>query len=172
VILVDKGSHTTNVLQLQHGKLVRVYTVHNAIGKGSTPTPTGRYLVVQKKRYPEWIPPKSIDPKQKIIPPYNVTHRNPLGVAAVYLNKFGIMLHGTNQPQLIRKSVSHGCIRHSNSDIARIYGMVHVGTPVYIANHFAGKVINEKDFYLNKSDHDKSDQDKSSESNGSNGSKH
>lgn len=145
VVLVDKGSHTTYVLQLQHGKMVRVLSVPNAIGKGSTPTPPGRYTVLMKKRYPEWIPPKSIDPKQKIIPPYNITHKNPLGVAAIYLSKPGIMLHGTNAPWMLKKSVSHGCIRHSNKDITRLFGMVRTGTPVYISSHFAGNVINFED---------------------------
>jgi lipoprotein-anchoring transpeptidase ErfK/SrfK len=146
VVVVDKGSHSTYVLQLQDKKIVRVLTVSNAVGSGDTPTPPGRYTVAQMKKYPIWTPPKSIDPKQKPVPPFNQTHKNPLGVAAIYLNKFGILLHGTNEPQMIRKSASHGCIRHSNTDIQQLYGMIHTGDVVYIVNKFRGKVLNESDF--------------------------
>lgn len=146
VVVVDKGSHFTHVLQYQHGKVVRVYTMSNAVGKGSTPSPPGRYTVTHKKIHPTWIPPKSIDPKQKPVPPYNQTHKNPLGEAAIFLNKFGVLLHGTNTPEAIRNSVSHGCVRHSNADISRLYGMVRPGTVVYIVNRFRGKVLNARDF--------------------------
>lgn len=150
VVLVDKGSHSTHILQLQHlgnkDEIVRVMTVSNAIGNEDKPTPPGRYLVTMKKKYPVWIPTKEIDPKQKPVPPYNETHKNPLGVAAIYLNKYELALHGTNDPKAIRKSVSHGCIRHSNSDISRIFGMVKRNTPVYIVRQFRGTVLNRSDF--------------------------
>lgn len=146
VVVVDKGSHFTHVLQLQNSRIYRVYSMSNAIGNDSTPTPPGRYTIARKRRWPSWIPPKSIDPRQKAVHPYNKDRKNPLGVAAISLNKFGIVLHGTNQPQLIRKDVSHGCVRHSNSDISRLFGMVRPGTVVYIVNKFDGKVLHQKDF--------------------------
>jgi lipoprotein-anchoring transpeptidase ErfK/SrfK len=150
VLIVDKGSHSTYVLQLQtvanKQEVVRVTTVSNAIGDIDKPTPSGRYWVAKKQMYPEWIPPKTIDPKQKHIPPYNQTHKNPLGVAALFLNADELALHGTNEPKAIRKSVSHGCIRHSNADIQRLYGMVKVGTPVYIVREFTGTVLKSSDF--------------------------
>jgi lipoprotein-anchoring transpeptidase ErfK/SrfK len=147
VVIVDKGSHFTHTLQLQNNQIVRVYSMSNAVGKGSTPTPPGRYIVVKKKGLPSWIPPKSIDPRQKAVHPYNKDRKNPLGVAAIYLNKYAIALHGTNQPTSIRQSVSHGCVRHSNKDISRLYGMVKTGTVVYIVNRFRGKVLHRSDFH-------------------------
>lgn len=146
VVIVDKGSHFTHVLQLQGKRICRVLTISNAVGTADRPTPPGPYLVVAKKKLPTWVPPRSIDPKQKPVPPYNLTHRNPLGVASIYLNKFEINLHGTNQQNLIRKSVSHGCVRHSNKDIMKLYAMVKPGDRVYIVNKFRGKVINRSDF--------------------------
>jgi lipoprotein-anchoring transpeptidase ErfK/SrfK len=150
VVVVDKGSHFTHILQLQHlakkDEIVRVMTVSNAVGNEDKPTPPGRYLVAMKKKFPVWIPTKEIDPKQKPVPPYNETHKNPLGVAAIYLNKYELALHGTNEPKMIRKSVSHGCIRHSNADISRIFGMVKQNTPVYIVRQFRGTVLNRSDF--------------------------
>lgn len=146
VVIVDKGSHFTHVLQLQGKRICRVLTISNAIGTYDRPTPPGPYIVTMKKKLPTWIPPRSIDKKQKPVPPYNLTHRNPLGVAAIYLNKFEINLHGTNQQNLIRKSVSHGCVRHSNKDIMKLYNMVDRGDRVYIVNRFRGKVIHRSDF--------------------------
>lgn len=146
MVIVDKGSHSTYILQLQNGQVTRVLTVSNAIGKEEKPTPPGRYYVLSKKQFPTWIPPRTIDKKQKPVPPYNETHRNPLGVAAIFLNKDELALHGTNDPKEIRQSASHGCVRHSNSDISKIYGMVHQGDTVLIIREFRGTVLNKSDF--------------------------
>ena len=150
VIIVDKGSHFTHALQLQNRGVVRVLTISNAIGSQDKPTPPGRFVVSSKQKYPEWIPPKTIDPKQKRVKPYNKDRKNLLGVAAIFLNKYELALHGTNEPNMIRKSVSHGCIRHSNSDISQLYGMVRTGTPVYIVRKFRGTVLNKSDFGARK----------------------
>lgn len=146
VVIVDLGSHYTHVLQLQKDEIVRLNSFSNSIGKGATPTPPGRYFVVNKELNPKWIPTKSIDPEQKPVEPYIKDHRNGLGVAKINLNKFDIALHGTNSPTKIRKDVSHGCIRHSNRDIMRLYALVKRGTVVYIVHHWRGKVINQQDF--------------------------
>lgn len=146
MVIVDKGSHSTYVLQLQNNQVTRVLTVSNAIGKEDKPTPPGRYYVLSKKQFPTWIPPKTIDKKQKPVPPYNETHKNPLGVAAIFLDKDQLALHGTNDPREIRQSASHGCVRHSNSDISKIYGMVHKGDTVLIIREFRGTVLNKSDF--------------------------
>ncbi len=44
----------------------------------------------------------------------------------------GYALHGTNAPNTIGRSVSHGCVRLRNEDIETLYRMIPVGTPVYI----------------------------------------
>lgn len=148
LVIVDKGSHDTYVLQLQNKQVVRVLTISNAIGSTEKPTPPGRYSVLYKKKFPTWIPPVTIDKKQKPVPPYNQTHKNPLGVAAIFLNKDQLALHGTNDPREIRKSVSHGCIRHSNQDISKLYAMVDKGDRVIIIRRFKGTVLNRSDFVL------------------------
>ncbi len=146
VVLVDKGSHSTYVLQLQGQDVVRVLTISNAIGSEEKPTPPGRYSVWRKEQFPKWIPPRTIDKKQKPVAPYNETHKNPLGVAAIFLNKDELALHGTNDPKEIRQSASHGCVRHSNADISRLYGMVDKGDTVIIIRQFRGTVLNKSDF--------------------------
>ena len=43
-----------------------------------------------------------------------------------------IGIHGTDQPQLIPGRPSHGCIRIRNADIARLWRLIGVGTPIEI----------------------------------------
>ncbi|HLI24587.1 MAG TPA: L,D-transpeptidase, partial [Acidimicrobiales bacterium] len=43
-----------------------------------------------------------------------------------------IGLHGTDQPWSIGEAVSHGCIRVNDAVIARLAGMLPLGTPVTI----------------------------------------
>jgi len=69
-----------------------------------------------------------------IVPPYGVNQRRYMGVLGtrrlVLGDGYGI--HGTNAPESIGRSVSHGCVRLKNEDIEKLYDMVPVGTPVYI----------------------------------------
>ena len=58
---------------------------------------------------------------------------NPVGVVWAALNKTGIGIHGTDSPQTIGRSASHGCIRLANWDAIRFADMVTQGTPVIIA---------------------------------------
>jgi hypothetical protein len=69
-----------------------------------------------------------------IIPPFGTTARRYLGVLGTRRLKMGdgYAVHGTNKPETIGQSVSHGCVRMRNEDIERLYPMVPVGTPVYI----------------------------------------
>ena len=49
---------------------------------------------------------------------------NPVGVAWIGLNKPGIGIHGTNSPQTIGRSQSHGCMRTANWDAVRLSKLV------------------------------------------------
>ncbi|MGH7663746.1 MAG: L,D-transpeptidase [Gemmatimonadaceae bacterium] len=69
-----------------------------------------------------------------IVPPFGTDQRryeDVLGTHRLLLGD-GYALHGTNNPASIGQAVSHGCIRLRNEDIEELYGMVPVGTPVYI----------------------------------------
>jgi lipoprotein-anchoring transpeptidase ErfK/SrfK len=57
---------------------------------------------------------------------------NPVGVLWMGLNKPGIGIHGTNNPETIGRAGSHGCIRTANWDAARLKDMVSPGTVVTI----------------------------------------
>jgi hypothetical protein len=69
-----------------------------------------------------------------VIPPLGTNQRQYKGVLGTRRLNLGngYALHGTNQPDSIGRSVSHGCIRLRNEDIEKLYEMVPVGTPVYI----------------------------------------
>jgi hypothetical protein len=69
-----------------------------------------------------------------VIPPYGTTARRYMGVLGTRRLELGdgYGIHGTDHPESIGQSVSHGCVRLRNEDIERLYPMVAVGTPVYI----------------------------------------
>jgi lipoprotein-anchoring transpeptidase ErfK/SrfK len=58
--------------------------------------------------------------------------RNPVGIVWIGLNKKGIGIHGTDSPDTIGRSASHGCIRLANWDAARLVNQVTVGMTVEI----------------------------------------
>jgi hypothetical protein len=68
------------------------------------------------------------------IPPFGTVNRQIPEV----LGKFkldtgeGILIHGTNDPLAIGFPATHGCIRLPDGPLEELYGMVDVGTPVYI----------------------------------------
>jgi hypothetical protein len=69
-----------------------------------------------------------------VIPPFGTNQRKFKGVLGTHRLVLGdgYALHGTDKPESIGRSVSHGCVRLKNQDIAALFGMVDVGTPVYI----------------------------------------
>jgi len=68
------------------------------------------------------IPP--VGTHQRQFPDVLGTHRLNLGS--------GYALHGTQQTHLLGQSVSHGCVRLNNDDIARLFQMANVGDEVII----------------------------------------
>lgn len=69
-----------------------------------------------------------------IVPPFGTNQRRypeVMGTHRLVLGD-GYAIHGTNNPSSIGRSVSHGCVRLRNEDIATLYSLVPVGTPVFI----------------------------------------
>lgn len=69
-----------------------------------------------------------------VIPPFGTNQRKYLGTLGTHRLNLGdgYSLHGTNKPETVGRSVSHGCVRLSNEDIAWLYANVPLGTPVFI----------------------------------------
>ena len=58
--------------------------------------------------------------------------RNEVGLVWIGLNKKGIGIHGTNNPDSIGRSASHGCIRLANWDAVQVLNAVTQGMTVEI----------------------------------------
>ncbi len=123
-----------------HGHHI-VITYPVSIGKMDWKTPLGLTHVVQKIKNPYWHPPASIraehlkegDPLPKVIPP---GPDNPLGAFEMRLavKPGDYLIHGTNNPLAVGMPVTHGCIRMYPEDVAALFPMVPVGTPVWLIN--------------------------------------
>jgi lipoprotein-anchoring transpeptidase ErfK/SrfK len=93
-----------------------------------------------KRRWPRWVPPREmVDRDERAREWRNGMPGgpdNPLGARALYLfanNQDTLYrIHGTNEPQSIGQSVSSGCIRMLNEDVADLFDQVKIGTPVVV----------------------------------------
>jgi lipoprotein-anchoring transpeptidase ErfK/SrfK len=96
---------------------------------------SGTVYIDGKYIEPAWTAPASIRrdySKDPAVIPGGSPH-NPMGVAAMTLSGGGqYAIHGTNQPNLIGRFVSHGCIRMYNPDVSDLFRRVSVGTPVVV----------------------------------------
>jgi len=123
------------------GETQRVFTYPISIGKMDWRTPLGKTRIVDKREKPSWTPPESVrlehlaagDPLPAVVPP---GPDNPLGAYAMRLALPGgsYLIHGTNNPIAVGMAVTHGCIRMYPEDIAELFPLVSVGTPVYLIN--------------------------------------
>ncbi len=143
VVVVDKSAHKTHVLQFNNDRVEDVLTVRDATGKGPKMTPEGRFHITAKEVHPTWYPPPSIGGE-----PVGPGPDNPLGVAKIRTDAFQgrILMHGTNRPLEIGSNASHGCVRHHNEDIMKIYPLVQPGDAIYIVKSFNGTNIKASDF--------------------------
>ena len=106
---------------LENGKIVRVYRV--AVGKTSTPSPTGDFKIVNRVADPAYYH------KGQVVP---AGENNPVGSRWMGLSTPGYGIHGTNQPRSIGKAASTGCIRMGKHDVEELFAMVKVGDQVTI----------------------------------------
>ena len=98
-----------------------VLTAPIGIGKPSTPTPPGHFWITEK--FPVHGSP--------VYGPY-AFGTSDYSVLTDWPGGGVIGLHGTDQPQLVPGTPSHGCVRLHNSDVLRLSRLVPVGTPLLI----------------------------------------
>jgi L,D-transpeptidase ErfK/SrfK len=118
-----------------------VITYPVSIGKMDWRTPLGLTHVIAKQKDPTWYPPESVrkehaengDPLPASVPP---GPDNPLGAFAMRLaaGNGTYLIHGTNNPIAVGLAVTHGCIRMYPDDVAALFPMIPVGTPVRLIN--------------------------------------
>jgi lipoprotein-anchoring transpeptidase ErfK/SrfK len=102
-------------------------------GSEHDPLPIGRWRVNGRS----WMPPFHYSPdlfwdarpdhSKAIIKP---GPNNPVGVVWIDLDVPHYGLHGTPSPNLVGHAQSHGCVRLTNWDAARLAALVKPGTPV------------------------------------------
>lgn len=114
-------------------KLIAAFPV--TIGSAQTVSPVGDWTVRGVAMMPNFRYDKAMLNKGErssdfhILPP---GPNNPVGVIWIQLNKKGLGLHGTNNPDAIGRVASHGCVRLANWDIVRLATKVKAGVPVAI----------------------------------------
>jgi L,D-transpeptidase ErfK/SrfK len=124
-------------------------------GEGGWATPVGTTRIIRKVPHPVWIPTPSIlkaheeegDPIPRIYP---AGPDNPMGEWALEttLSHGEIYIHGTNNPMAIGMAVTHGCVRLYPEDIAALFPVVRVGTPVNIVNQPVLASLQDGELYL------------------------
>lgn len=118
--------------------LLRVYDADNKViaqfpvttGSEHDPLPLGEWTIKGVSRNPDFHynpdlfwDASSKDEKAVLKPGPN----GPVGVVWIDLSKDHYGIHGTPEPQLIGRTESHGCIRLTNWDAARLAQMVKAG---------------------------------------------
>jgi lipoprotein-anchoring transpeptidase ErfK/SrfK len=129
-IVVSKSQGTLKAYD-DNGKLVGMFTA--TMGSQHDPLPLGSWKVMGVARNPPFhYNPKLFwdvsDSKDKqLLPP---GPNGPVGVAWIDINKAHYGIHGTPEPQTIGRAESHGCVRLTNWDVARLSQMVKPGAQV------------------------------------------
>jgi len=124
----------TNMLEVHEGdKLVAAYPV--TVGSAHLASPIGEWKVRRITKLPTFRWDKEMlqhgqrSGNFHLLPP---GPRNPVGVMWIALNKKGIGIHGTNEPDSIGHAPSHGCIRLANWDVVRLATKIKPGDNVSI----------------------------------------
>ena len=104
-------------------------------GSGSLPTPPGTWRIVGIAEMPTFRWDKSVlmtGVRSDTFYELPIGPNNPVGVMWIGLNKPGIGIHGTNNPQTIGRAASHGCMRTANWDAVRLAKIITKGMTVVI----------------------------------------
>ncbi|MEP6670146.1 MAG: L,D-transpeptidase family protein [Chthoniobacter sp.] len=115
------------------GKIAAAFPV--TVGSKQTVSPVGHWKVKGVAKLPNFrYDPLMLKKGERgsdfhMLPP---GPNNPVGVMWIALNKKGIGIHGTNDPDSIGRASSHGCIRLANWDVVKLAEMVKTGVPVTV----------------------------------------
>lgn len=113
------------------GKLVAVYTA--TMGSQHDPLPLGQWKINGVSRNPKFHYNPALfwdagaNDRKALLPP---GPNGPVGVVWIDLSKPHYGIHGTPNPETIGRAESHGCVRLTNWDAARLALMVRPGTEV------------------------------------------
>jgi lipoprotein-anchoring transpeptidase ErfK/SrfK len=129
-IRVSRG---TSSLRLQGADGELLFYAPVTTGSEHDPLPLGEWSVTAILWHPQFHYNPELfwdaDPahSKAILPP---GPNGPVGVVWIGLDKEHYGLHGTPEPSRVGKRASHGCVRLTNWDAARVATLVHPGTKV------------------------------------------
>jgi L,D-transpeptidase catalytic domain len=99
-----------------------IWSAPVGVGRPGFPTPAGHFYVTE-----ELTP--LLDP---FYGPYAIGTSAYAPTLSDWPGGGVVGLHGTDEPQLIPGRPSHGCIRLRNPDVARLWRLIAIGTPIEI----------------------------------------
>jgi lipoprotein-anchoring transpeptidase ErfK/SrfK len=129
-VVVDKSDGVLRVYDAQ-ARLVAQFGV--TTGSEHDPLPLGTWKTYGTDYNPKFKFNPALfwdadrDDQKALLPP---GPNGPVGVVWIDLSKEHYGLHGTPEPQTIGRTESHGCVRLTNWNAARLAQMVKPGTPV------------------------------------------
>ena len=129
-VVVDKSDKVVRVLG-EGDRLLAQFPA--TLGSERDPLPLGNWKINSVadnppfKYQPQLFWDVEDTEKEELLPP---GPNGPVGVVWIDLNREHIGIHGTNSPETIKRAESHGCVRLTNWDAARISRMVHDGMEV------------------------------------------
>ncbi len=129
-VVVDKSEGWLKAYD-NSDKVVAMFTVTS--GSEHDPLPLGEWKILGVSKNPPFNYNPDLfwdadpgDEKARLPPGPN----GPVGVVWIDLSKEHYGIHGTPEPQTIGRAQSHGCVRLTNWDAARLAGMVSTSTKV------------------------------------------
>ncbi|TMM50457.1 murein L,D-transpeptidase [Qipengyuania marisflavi] len=129
-VVVSKGAGTLKAFD-KDNKLVALFTV--TTGSNNDPLPLGDWKITGVAKNPpfaynpELFWDVSDETEKQQLPP---GPNGPVGVVWIDLSKEHYGIHGTPAPETIGRAQSHGCVRLTNWDAARLSQMVSTSTQV------------------------------------------
>ncbi|WP_131781914.1 L,D-transpeptidase [Legionella gresilensis] len=131
--IVKINTRKKTLLVFENNKIIAFFPI--TPGSQELPAPKGKWKI-KSIRYLPWFrydkrmlkEGKQSDNYHNLPPGPN----SPVGVVWIGLNKKGIGIHGTNEPETIGRSTSHGCIRLTNWDVVKLSKLIKPGMIVEI----------------------------------------
>jgi hypothetical protein len=99
-----------------------IFSAPVGVGKPSTVTPTGQFYVLEKL----------VAVGATLYGPFALGTSAYAPTLSEWPGGGVVGIHGTNEPELIPGRPSHGCVRLRNPDIARLFSLISLGTPIDI----------------------------------------
>ena len=121
-------------------EMIAVYPA--TVGSQDRPSPVGQFKVTAIAENPIYyydpeLNLRNVDAEEKLEIPAGPN--NPVGAVWISLSAKGYGLHGTPEPDKVRKAASHGCVRLTNWDALDLARQVQKGTPVIITDAKQGR---------------------------------